>query len=141
MWTTADLARIADDIDRGVAVLRTDAGRRDAAEAAARFAGRLREEIAGREAGAEAQAAKVAEAEKVSQAASLGGILIDGKRLDAAALDSPWTSDTVKASIRTAAAEKRAAIESSGAFEHVAEPGQVPFWRLSTGEMTETDEM
>lgn len=136
-YTTADLGRVAADIDQGAAVLRADAGKHDAATAAERYAERLRGEIAGRAADATVEAAKVAAAEKVALAANLGGILIDGKRLDDAALANPLHSDDLKAAIRSLAAEKRAAIEGSGAFRHVADEGQVPFWRLST----ETDEM
>src|SRR5262249_45453176 len=73
---------------------------------------------------------RIAQAEKVTLAAGLAGILMDGSRLDAAALDSPWNSQEMKQAIRDHAAAERAAIEGSGLFEHIAEDGQVPFWQL-----------
>jgi hypothetical protein len=72
---------------------------------------------------------RIREAEKVADAANLGGTLIDGSRLSEAAADNAWSNDERQAIEEHQRAET-AAIEGSGLFEHVAEPDQVPFWQL-----------
>jgi hypothetical protein len=107
------------------------AARKQAAAAAAReYAAGLRTEAASLDEGGRPSDERLAQAEKVALGAEMGGILIDGARLDAAALDSPWNDAAMKQAIRDHAAAKRAAVEGSGLFEHVAEDGQVPYWQL-----------
>jgi hypothetical protein len=77
--------------------------------------------------------ARIREAEKVAAAANLGGILIDGSRLSQAAADNAW-SHAERQAIEEHQRAQTAAIEGSGVFAHVAEPGQVPFWQLGSTE-------
>jgi hypothetical protein len=75
--------------------------------------------------------ARTREAEKVADAANLGGILIDGSRLSEAAAQKAW-SNAERWAIEEHQRAETAAIEGSGVFAHVAEPGQVPFWQLGS---------
>jgi hypothetical protein len=94
------------------------AARKEAGAAAARqYAQDLRTEAAGMDTGDRADAVRVREAEAVADAANLGGILIDGRR------GADYAQD------------KADTIDATGVFEHVNEPGQVPFWQLSGGRM------
>jgi hypothetical protein len=107
------------------------AARKTAATAAARqYARSLRAEAASMRDVDRPTDARVREAETVADAANLGGILIDGRRLSEAAADKAWSNDERQAIEKYQRAET-AAIEGSGVFAHVAEPGQVPFWQLS----------
>ncbi len=115
------------------------AQRKQAAAAAAReYAAGLRTEAAGLDEGGRPSGQRIQQAEKVASAAELGGILIDGSRLDAAALESPWNDEAMKQAIRDHGAAERAAVEGSALFEHVAEDGQVPFWQLGHAERVDT---
>jgi hypothetical protein len=106
--------------------------RKTAAAAAARqYALGLRAEAAGMREVDRPSEARIREAEKVADAADLGGILIDGSRLSEAAAGKAWSTDERQAIEEHQRAET-AAIEGSGVFEHVAAPGQVPFWQLGS---------
>lgn len=108
--------------------------KRAAATAAREYAAGLRTE-AGElgETGRPSQQ-RIEQAEKVASAAELGGILIDSRRLNDAAAANPWTDEEGRQAARDYAEQKRAAVEGSGMFEHVAETingvEQVPFWQL-----------
>jgi hypothetical protein len=84
--------------------------------------------------------ARIREAEKVANAANLGGILIDGSRLSQAAAEKAW-SDAERQAIQEHQRAETAAIEGSGLFAHVAETingvEQVPFWQLGGTERAE----
>jgi len=99
-----------------------------AGKAARQYSARLREEATADIGPVPAE--RIRQAEKVATAAGLGGILIDGSRLDEAAMASPSTSDAQRQAIEDHTRAERAAIEGSGMFTHVAEPGQVPYWQL-----------
>jgi hypothetical protein len=106
-----------------------------AAAAARRYARGLRAEAASMRDVDRPTKARIREAEKVANAANLGGILIDGSRLSQAAAEKAW-SDAERQAIQEHQRAETAAIEGSGLFAHVAEPGQVPFWQLgSTGQV------
>jgi len=107
-----------------------------AADTAARYAAQLREQVA---AGQPVTAAQIAQAEKVTDAAELGGILIDGRRQAQAQDADPFTSPELRQATRDYHQAKRQAIEGSGQFIHVAEEGQVPFWQLGPATQAETE--
>ncbi len=75
------------------------------------------------------------QAEKVAEAAELGGILIDGSRLAKAGAERAWSREEAAVTLEHQV-DEQAAIDGAGVFEHVAETRggvrQVPFWRLST---------
>lgn len=99
--------------------------------AARDYAASLRERAA---AGQPMTLSDIAEAEKVAHAAQMGGILIDSRRLTES--QRYWSDEERQAAIAHEDA-KRAAIEGSGAFTHVAEDGQVPFWQLGSVDQAE----
>lgn len=106
-----------------------------AAQAARQYAQSLRAEAAAMAEGQQASEERVREAEKVADAANLGGILIDGQQLTDAALDSPWHSAETRQAISDAQHAKTAAIEGSGQFDHVTNDGEVAYWQLgATGQ-------
>jgi hypothetical protein len=111
-----------------------------AAAAARRYAQGLRAEAAGMRVGDRPTEARVREAEKVADAANLGGILIDGSRLSEAAANQAW-SHAERRAIEEHQRAETTAIEGSGLFEHVAEAingvEQVPFWQLGTTDQTQ----
>lgn len=107
------------------------ADRQTAAAAAARqYAQGLRDQAAGMGEGDRPSKARIAEAEKVADAASLGGMLIDGRRLADTSADSPLAGDAQRRVTEEYQRAEAEAVEGSGLFEHVAEPGRVPFWQL-----------
>jgi hypothetical protein len=108
-----------------------------AAAAARRYAQGLRAEAASMRVGDRPTEARIREAEKVADAANLGGILIDGSRLSEAAADNAW-STAERQAIEAHQRAETAAIEGSGVFAHVAEPGQVPFWQLGSTDQART---
>jgi hypothetical protein len=105
--------------------------KRSAAAAATAYAGQLRQEAAALGLGRVSQE-RIAEAERVALASEMGGILIDGSA--SAERATYWGEDQRRLALDYQA-EKVAATNGSGAFEHVAETidgvEQVPFWRLS----------
>lgn len=107
------------------------AARKVAAAAAAReYAAGLRAEAASAGAGGRPTAERMQQAEMVARGAEMGGILVDGRQLDEAAMKNPFNSPAMRHAIAEAGRERREAIDGSGLFEHVAEDGQVPYWRL-----------
>jgi hypothetical protein len=107
------------------------ANRKTAAAAAARqYAQGLRAEAAGMGPGDRPTDERIREAEKVADAANLGGILIDSRRSAEIAAANPWTSPEARQAAKDYAQAKADTIERTSVFEHVAEPGQVPFWQL-----------
>ncbi|WP_033345596.1 hypothetical protein [Catenuloplanes japonicus] len=158
--TAADLTGLADRIDASAAGLAFDAehattaldarghgdlsqddqdawaGRHaDAALAAAQYADRLRDQASTMDAGAAVPDADYAQAETVAAAADLNGILIDGRSLaeHTIADGSPWHTGEREAwdAGEHPAQVKAATVEATGAFTHIAELGQVPFWQLT----------
>ena len=107
-----------------------------AAAAARQYAEGLRAEAANLTDGQRPSDERLRQAEKVADAAHLGGILIDSRPTAEATATAPnahvwhaadkeaWESGTHPAQT------KAAAVDGSGAFEHVAESGQVPYWQL-----------
>ncbi|GIF02347.1 hypothetical protein [Paractinoplanes rishiriensis] len=89
------------------------ADKRAAAATAREYAAGLRAE-AGEHPNARPTPQRLAQAQQVATAANVDGILIDGSHLEGA---DPG---------------KHQAVTDSGVFTHVAEPGQVPFWKLGT---------
>jgi hypothetical protein len=108
-----------------------------AAEAARQYAQGLRDEAANMREADRPTEARIQEAEKVADAANLGGILIDGRpqaeataTADNVHVWNPADKEAWEAGTHPAQT-KAAAVEGSGMFQHVAEPGQVPFWQLT----------
>jgi len=110
-----------------------------AAHAAREYAKGLRAEAGDRGPLARMDPDRLAQAEQVASAAQLGGILIDGRRMDKASAEGTWDfgGHAKKAweSGTSPGQVKAAQIEATGQFTHVAETidgvEQVPFWRLS----------
>src|SRR5690606_36897045 len=126
------LATLADTCDRGARsltyeadhaaeVLATRSGgdsanprtwaqrKRPAAAAATDYAGRLRAEANNlHESGRRAAPQLLAQADQVATAANVGGILVDGSRLDAAAAAHPLTSDDQRSAIAAASEQRQA---------------------------------
>ena len=110
------------------------AGKQAAAAAAREHAAGLRAEADALTQGQRPSQERVDQAEKVATAAECGGILIDGHRLNEAALANPFGSAEMRQATKEHEQAERAAVEGSGLFAHVAETidgvEQVPFWRL-----------
>jgi hypothetical protein len=113
---------------------------RAAAAAARAYAAELRAQAEGMTPAERPTAERVAQAEKVADAANLGGILIDGRRLAESAAASPWNSPETRQVIVDHQQAEEDAVNGSGRFEHIAEPGQVPFWLLRDPAADTTDE-
>jgi hypothetical protein len=107
------------------------AARKQAAAAAARqYAEGLRAEAAGMSEGDRPSKERIRQAEKVADAAGLGGILIDGGRLAEAAAANPFHHAEMRRAIEEHQQAETEAVAGSGVFGHVAEQGQVPYWQL-----------
>lgn len=111
--------------------------RKAAAAAAAReYAQGLRAEAAGMDIGDRPSEERIRQAEKVADAANLGGILIDGARNTESTIEHGWHDEGGEQALRDFQAAEDAALEGSGAFTRVAETingvEQVPFWQLGT---------
>jgi hypothetical protein len=108
-----------------------------AAQAAREYAQGLRDQAAGMSDTARPTEARVREAERVADAANLGGILIDGRPM---AATQRYRCEEQAQAAQDHARAKADQIEATGAFEHVAETingvKQVPFWQL--GHTTQT---
>lgn len=107
-----ELANVAND-----EATTTAARLRSAATAAERNSDHLRGLAAVVEDGGSVSAERYYAAEAVMTAAGSGGILIDHR-------------GSVGGALRSVAERKARYVEASGMFDHVAEPGQVPYWRL-----------
>lgn len=142
-------AQLAHEAENAAEVLATRAGgdqhdpqewaarKQAAAEAARQYAKDLRAEAASLGDHERPSETRIREAEKVAQAAELGGILIDGRPMAERAAQSGTEFDTERKSWEAGehpAQQKAREIEATGAFEHVAETingrRQVPFWQL-----------
>ena len=111
------------------------AARKTVAAAAARqYAQNLRAEAETMREGQRVPEPRIREAEKVADAANLGGILIDSRRLDTA---SSWDSPEMQQATRDYAQAKADTIERTGMFDHVADNGQVPFWQLGRADQAQ----
>lgn len=106
------------------------ADKQAAAAAAREFAQELRAEAAELAEGARPSNDRIRQAELVATAAEAGGILIDGSRLAADALQNSMATEAERQAVREANRERVETIEDSGQFHHTAEPGQVPYYRL-----------
>jgi hypothetical protein len=116
-WSDADAERWAAD-------------KRAAAAAARHYAQGLRAEAAGMGEDDQPSQARIEQAQKVADAATLGGTLIDGSRLSEAAAAHPLNSAEMRQAIEEDQRAKTEAVEGSGMFTRVAEPGRVPYWQL-----------
>lgn len=155
-YSRREAARLVEKIERGIAVLEAEAAepaktlaergypnadaeewgkrKRDSILTAQQYAEDLWQRV---DAGGQLTPVDQAEAEKVALATQMGGILIDGSRWADPANQSPWTSDEERAAITKHYQDKAAAVEGSGAFTYVAEPGQLPFWHLGHADQSE----
>ncbi|WP_432838917.1 hypothetical protein [Dactylosporangium sp. CA-092794] len=89
----------------------------------------------------------IRQAETVADAANLGGILIDGRPTAEATATAPnahiwhaadknaWEAGTHPTQT------KAAAVDGTGAFVHIADEGQVPFWHLGHTDQTHPQAM
>ena len=112
----AELADQDDDLSRWRQQMKTDA-----AATACGYAEQLREQA---EQGVVTDA-DIARAELVTLTAQMDGITIDGGRMDG--------HDPVKK-------QAQQDLVTAGLAEHVAEPGQVPFYRLTSNARTDSSE-
>ncbi|MDP9797455.1 hypothetical protein J2S43_005967 [Catenuloplanes nepalensis] len=156
--TSEDLIRVAARIDEGVADLRHSADNAEevladrgypghdhaqwgaehaaAATAAEQYATALRERAA--QADTPVAEAEYRQAEQVATAANVDGILIDSRPVGERAMaDGSWDNywnqrekDAWEAGEHPSQV-KATDVEATGMFTHVAEPGQIEFWRLT----------
>jgi hypothetical protein len=124
------------------------AGRKQAAAASAReYAAGLRAEAVSMNEGDRLSEERIRQAERVADAAELGGgILIDGRRLAEATAQSGSVFDRPARESWEAgthpAQQKACQIEATGVFQHVAETingvPQVPYWQLGASSQART---
>jgi hypothetical protein len=106
------------------------ADKRAAAAAARHYAQGLRAKAASMGEDDQPSQARIRQAQKVADAANLGGTLIDSRRLSEAAAADPFHSAEMRQAIEEDQRAETEALEGSGMFTHVTEPGRVPYWQL-----------